>query len=100
MRAVTLAPLLAWCAACGSVADSHEPIVMNQALASNVTSGDACRDANFYIGETSYFRAFKLADYGVHGAFSVTSVSFTVHERAIGTGFTRFPIDINIYDYT
>ena len=100
MRAVTLAPLLAWCAACGTVAPSHEPIVMNQAMASNATGGRACVDASKFIGETSYFRAFKLADYGVHGAFSVTSVSFTVSERVIGTGFTRFPIDIGIYDYT
>lgn len=108
MRAVTVIANLATlaagvvCAACGAVdpGGSKGPIQLQQATTWNATGGRACVNADKFIGETSFYRAFKLADHDVHGPFAVTSVAFTVNERVIGTGFTRFPIDINIYDYT
>jgi hypothetical protein len=103
MRATTLlgiASLLVW-AACGSVDPGFKgTITLEEATSSTAVTGVSCKDANGYVGETSYFRAFRLADYKIQGAFRVTAVSFAVSERVIGTGFVKFPIDVSVHDYT
>src|ERR1041384_1718002 len=97
MRATTLfgiASLVVW-AACGSVDPGFKgTITLDESTSPTAITGVSCKDANGYVAETSYFRAFRLADYKIHGAFRVTAVSFSVSERVIGTGFVKFPIDI------
>jgi hypothetical protein len=95
-----IASLLLW-AACGSVDPGFKgTITLDEATSWTAVNGVSCKDANGYIGETSYFRAFRLADYKIHGSFRVTGVSFAVSERVIGTGFVKFPIDISVHDYS
>lgn len=100
--------LAGWCAACGSVDNEEENegfkgvITMTQANTDNVTSGVSCNSGapDKFIAETTYFRAFRLADHDIRGAFRVTSVSFTVSERVIGDGFTRFPIELSVHNFS
>ena len=99
MTSITIVSVAAWCAGCGSVGQQG-PVLLDQANSWTAVSGTSCTNADHFIGETSYYRAFKLADHGVHGAFQVTGVTFSVSEREIGAGFTKFPIELGLYDYT
>src|SRR5262245_43705564 len=107
MRALATSIGLVWiaglCAACGEVNPGFKGMItIDQANSLTATTGVACttNDTNKYVGETTWFRAYKLADYDIQGGFRVTTATFSVSQREIGTGFTRFPIDISIYNYT
>lgn len=103
MRALpptAVAALVTGVVGCGSVEQAKGPVTLDQANSWTAVSGTACTNADHFIGETSWFRAFRLADYDVGGKFHVDSVAFAVSEREIGTGFTRFPIDLSLFDYT
>jgi len=101
ITSITIVSLAAWCAACGSVDPGFKgTITLDEATSWTAVTGVSCKDANGYVGETSYFRAFRLADYKIHGAFRVTGVSFAVSERVLGTAAVKFPIEISVHDYT
>jgi hypothetical protein len=106
MRALTSIALLClsgWCAACGRVETGFKgTITIDQSNSPTATKGVACtsNDTNKYVGETSYFRVFRLADHDIEGPFRVTTVSFAVSQRQVGTAATRFPIDVSVHNYT
>jgi hypothetical protein len=85
---------------CGSVEQAKGPVKLDQANSSTAVAGTACTNPDHFIGETSWFRAFRLADYDVGGKFHVDTVAFAVSEREIGAGLTKFPIDLSLFDYT
>ena len=100
MTAFAIVSLLGLAAACGEVDPGFKgTIKLDQATSWTAVTGVSCKDPSGYIGETSYFRAFRLADYKIKGSFRVTSVSFAVSERVLGAGLTKFPIELSIHDY-
>jgi hypothetical protein len=53
----------------------------------------SCNDGQ--NAENSYYRSFPLADHGVVGAFTISSVSFAIEEASGGTQ----PATIKLYSY-
>ena len=77
-------------------------VTMIQTTAQNIVTGNSvsCNDGSpFYdTAENSYYRAFKLSDYGVSGTFHVQHIDFGV-ESAIAGGASQ-SVTVKIYNYT
>ena len=77
-------------------------ITMIQTTAQNIVTGNSvsCNDGSpFYdTAENSYYRAFKLSDYGVSGTFHVAHVDFGI-ETATAGGASQ-SVTVKIYNYT
>jgi len=89
--------------ACGSVKDHPGmEVTLSQTNSENVTSGVGCRtEMTNYVRENNFYRAFRLADYGVMGAFHVKKVSFGV-ATAISGGMpaNAQPAEILLFGYS
>lgn len=82
----------------GEAAVTH--VTMSQTNSMDVTSGVGCRRSpTNYIVENNYYRAFKLADYGVTGAFHVTKATFGVSSAHAGGTSMMQPARISIFAY-
>ncbi len=63
-------------------------------------NSSACRNAAG-TAESSYYRAFKLSDNGITGAFNVTKVTFGVENATAGTvGATAQAAQVKLYSYS
>jgi hypothetical protein len=50
--------------------------------------------------ENSYYRAFKLSDFGITTAFNVTSVNFGIENATAGGVATSQPVQVKLSNYT
>jgi hypothetical protein len=77
-------------------------ITLNQAGSNSIVVGNAvsCNDGSpfFDTAENSYYRAFKLSDYGVFGTFHTQHVDFGVETAAAGGASQS--VTVNLYTYT
>lgn len=51
--------------------------------------------ANGYTADNSYYRVFKLSDYGITTDYKITNVSFGVQNVN-----STFPVEVNVYNWT
>jgi len=74
-------------------------VTMNEASSSAIVVGNtvAC-NANNITAENSYYRAFRPSDFGVSGAFHVSSVGFAIETAVAGAGTQS--VTVNVYSYT
>lgn len=67
------------------------------------TGGVGCRASPdgsiFYNKENNFYRAFKLADYGVTGRFQVKKLTFGLFGALAGGGVGAQPAEVSIYAY-
>lgn len=77
-------------------------VTLSQAGSTSIVVGNAvsCNDGDpFYdTAENSYYRAFKLSDYGVTGTFHSQHVDFGVETAAAGGASQS--VTVNLYTYT
>lgn len=77
-------------------------VTMTQTTASNIVVPNSlsCNDGSpfFDTAENSYYRAFKLSDYGVSGTFHVQHVDFAVETAAKGGASQS--VTVKLYTYT
>jgi hypothetical protein len=77
-------------------------VTMTQTNATNIVTGNSvsCNDGSpFYdTAENSYYRAFKLSDYGVVGTFHLQHVDFGVEAAAAGGASQS--VTAKVYTYT
>ena len=77
-------------------------VTLSQAGSTSIVVGNAvsCNDGDpFYdTAENSYYRAFKLSDYGVTGTFHSQHVDFAVETAAAGGSSQS--VTVNLYTYT
>lgn len=100
-----------WFAACGflplaplSDGGTVKEVTLSQTTSASITTGVGCQEGTTnYIRENNFYRAFKLADYGVADGFRVKKVTFGVFSAHAGAGSVPFgtqPAEILIYAYT
>ncbi len=81
---------------------SGGPVTLSQTTSAQVVAGNSfnCNygSPTFYTAENSYYRVFRLADYGITNTLHVTSVQFLV-ETALSGGGTGQPATVNIGTY-
>lgn len=59
------------------------------------TGSVACgNSAQGYTADNSYYRVFKLSDYGINYNYNVTNIAFGVQ-----TANTTFPVEVNLYTF-
>ncbi|HTJ42662.1 MAG TPA: hypothetical protein VL463_11240 [Kofleriaceae bacterium] len=77
-------------------------VTMTQTNANNIVVGNSvsCNDGSpfFDTSENSYYRAFKLSDYGVTGTFHLQKVDFGVETAARGGASQS--VTVKVYTYT
>ena len=83
------------------VPDGPKELTLSQTNSSAITSGVGCRTSpTNYIVENNLYRAFKLADYGVTGAFHVKKVTIAVDSAKAGGSNQNQPAEISVYAYS
>ncbi len=77
-------------------------ITMTESTSSTIVQGNtvSCNDGPPYFdtAENSYYRAFKLSDFGVNSALAIQHVDFGV-EQAIAGGASQ-SVTVKVYTYT
>lgn len=80
-----------------------QPVAITLSESNSATIGTgvsrACANSFGVTAENSYYRAFKLSDFGINSAFNVTSVQFAV-ESAVAEVGTSQNAYVRIYNYT
>jgi hypothetical protein len=76
-------------------------ITLNETTSSAIVAlnSRACANSFGVTAENSYYRAFRLSDFGINSAFNVTSVSYAVESAAAEVG-TSQGVQVRIYNYT
>jgi hypothetical protein len=64
-----------------------------------VNNSQVCGNVNG-TSENSYYRVFKLSDFGITTAFNVTAVSFGVENATAGGVATSQPVQVKLSNYT
>jgi hypothetical protein len=79
-----------------------QTITLSQSSSTTITSLNsvACSDTTFgYTRENSFYRVFRLTDFGVNTAFTANRVDVAVEEATAGIGSTQ-PIQVRLYTLT
>ncbi|ASW73391.1 hypothetical protein IQ37_11575 [Chryseobacterium piperi] len=74
---------------------AHSQVITQNAVSNTVspTGSVACgSQANGYTADNSYYRVFKLSDYGINYSYNITNIAFGVQ-----TANTTFPVEVNLY---
>lgn len=89
--------------ACGKVDESGVKgvVTLDQAMSPVATRRINCQGTmTGFINETSWLRAFRLADHDVQGRFQIQKVSFVIADAAAGGGRTDQPATVTVYKYS
>ncbi|MDC8104191.1 MULTISPECIES: T9SS type A sorting domain-containing protein [Chryseobacterium] len=74
---------------------AYSQVITQNAVPNTVatTGSVACgSQANGYTADNSYYRVFKLSDYGINYNYNITNIAFGVQ-----TANTTFPVEVNLY---
>jgi hypothetical protein len=76
------------------------PITLSQTTTDQITRGTGCWDGWGTNEATHYYRAFKLADFGVTGELAVSEIQFGVF-RAVSSGWNvEQPLTVRLHTLT
>lgn len=74
---------------------------LNQTTSQSVanSNSEAC-NLNNVTGENSYYRVFRLSDYGINTAFTINKVNLGVESAVAGNGSGKQQVQLKLYTYT
>lgn len=81
----------------GSAGDGGAAVVLSQNASSAVTPANSF---NCNTDQTSYYRVFALADFGVTSTLHVTEVDFGIETAATAPGGSSQPATVNLGSYS
>jgi hypothetical protein len=76
------------------------PITLSQTSSSAITHGIGCEDSSNFTLENSFYRRFRLADYGATGAFLVKGLAFGVYSAQSNQTTKVQPLRLLVYEDT